>query len=142
MRENWWRYGDSNPRPSHCERDALPAELYPQKVDFSISLAKCFFAIPTTPDYALVQVGSKDLVLQCSNVRSSFIIRSIEVSAANFERECDMNWRNLAVLSPCFGAECHHTCRAIALQTLRRDHNNSINGRSKMLMSTMLASTR
>ena len=27
---DWWRYGDSNPRPSHCERDALPAELYPQ----------------------------------------------------------------------------------------------------------------
>ena len=26
-----WRYGDSNPRPSHCERDALPTELYPQE---------------------------------------------------------------------------------------------------------------
>jgi hypothetical protein len=26
---NQWRYGDSNPRPSHCERDALPTELYP-----------------------------------------------------------------------------------------------------------------
>ena len=49
--------------------------------------------------------------------------------SGELERECDMNWRNLA-------------CRAIALQTLRRDHNNSINGRSKMLMSTMLASTR
>ncbi len=26
---NWWRYGDSNPRPTHCERVALPTELYP-----------------------------------------------------------------------------------------------------------------
>ncbi len=27
----WWRRGGSNSRPSHCERDALPAELRPQK---------------------------------------------------------------------------------------------------------------
>ena len=27
----WWRYGDSNPRPRHCERRALPTELYPRK---------------------------------------------------------------------------------------------------------------
>ena len=26
----WWRRGGSNSRPSHCERDALPAELRPQ----------------------------------------------------------------------------------------------------------------
>ena len=26
----WWRWGDSNPRPPHCERGALPAELHPQ----------------------------------------------------------------------------------------------------------------
>ena len=25
-----WRYGDSNPRPRHCERRALPTELYPR----------------------------------------------------------------------------------------------------------------
>ena len=25
----WWRWGDSNPRPLHCERSALPAELHP-----------------------------------------------------------------------------------------------------------------
>jgi hypothetical protein len=25
----WWRRGGSNSRPSHCERDALPAELRP-----------------------------------------------------------------------------------------------------------------
>jgi hypothetical protein len=25
----WWRGGGSNSRPSHCERDALPAELPP-----------------------------------------------------------------------------------------------------------------
>jgi hypothetical protein len=25
----WWRRGGSNSRPSHCERDALPAELLP-----------------------------------------------------------------------------------------------------------------
>ena len=23
----WWTMGDSNPRPPHCERGALPAEL-------------------------------------------------------------------------------------------------------------------
>jgi len=28
----WWRYGDSNPRPSECHSDALPTELYPQTV--------------------------------------------------------------------------------------------------------------
>src|SRR5438067_3861836 len=27
--EEWWRRRGSNPRPSHCERDALPAELRP-----------------------------------------------------------------------------------------------------------------
>lgn len=27
---SWWRYGDSNPRPSECEPDALPSELYPR----------------------------------------------------------------------------------------------------------------
>ena len=27
----WWRGGGSNSRPSHCERDALPAELPPQR---------------------------------------------------------------------------------------------------------------
>ena len=26
----WWRRGGSNSRPSHCERDALPAELRPR----------------------------------------------------------------------------------------------------------------
>ncbi len=29
----WWSGGGSNSRPSHCERDALPAELPPQKQD-------------------------------------------------------------------------------------------------------------
>ena len=27
----WWRGGGSNSRPSHCERDALPAELPPHE---------------------------------------------------------------------------------------------------------------
>jgi hypothetical protein len=27
----WWRRRGSNPRPSHCERDALPTELLPLK---------------------------------------------------------------------------------------------------------------
>ena len=27
----WWSRGGSNPRPSHCERDALPSELRPQQ---------------------------------------------------------------------------------------------------------------
>ena len=26
----WWRRRGSNPRPSHCERDALPTELLPK----------------------------------------------------------------------------------------------------------------
>src|SRR5471032_696793 len=30
-RITWWRGGGSNSRPSHCERDALPAELPPQR---------------------------------------------------------------------------------------------------------------
>src|SRR5215471_3881386 len=30
LREEWWRRGGSNSRPSHCERDALPAELRPR----------------------------------------------------------------------------------------------------------------
>ena len=29
--EQWWRRGGSNSRPSHCERDALPAELRPHE---------------------------------------------------------------------------------------------------------------
>src|SRR5512140_2207085 len=27
----WWSRGGSNPRPPHCERGALPAELRPQR---------------------------------------------------------------------------------------------------------------
>ena len=27
--KKWWRWGDSNPRPSRCERDALPTEPHP-----------------------------------------------------------------------------------------------------------------
>ena len=32
----WWRRGGSNSRPSHCERDALPAELRPRRKGKSI----------------------------------------------------------------------------------------------------------
>lgn len=39
LREKWWRGGGSNSRPSHCERDALPAELPPHASAESI---KCF----------------------------------------------------------------------------------------------------
>src|ERR1041384_7454401 len=35
-----WRYGDSNPRPSHCERDALPTELYPPRQNASTGDAR------------------------------------------------------------------------------------------------------
>ena len=31
----WWRRRGSNPRPSHCERDALPAELRPHAGRYS-----------------------------------------------------------------------------------------------------------
>ena len=27
--KNWWRHGDSNPRPIACKATALPTELYP-----------------------------------------------------------------------------------------------------------------
>ena len=27
---NWWRWQESNPRPSACKADALPVELHPQ----------------------------------------------------------------------------------------------------------------
>src|SRR5215471_8347529 len=37
-KEGWWRRGGSNSRPSHCERDALPAELRPQR---SKIIARC-----------------------------------------------------------------------------------------------------
>src|SRR5882724_8857635 len=33
----WWRRRGSNPRPSHCERDALPTELLPPKMARNIS---------------------------------------------------------------------------------------------------------
>src|SRR5580692_1788154 len=33
----WWRRRGSNPRPSHCERDALPTELLPLKRARNIS---------------------------------------------------------------------------------------------------------
>ena len=32
--EGWWSRQDSNLRPSHCERDALPTELRPQPIHF------------------------------------------------------------------------------------------------------------
>src|ERR1700689_4258141 len=33
----WWRRRGSNPRPSHCERDALPTELLPPKMARNLS---------------------------------------------------------------------------------------------------------
>ena len=35
----WWRRGGSNSRPSHCERDALPAELRPHLLDSSAKMS-------------------------------------------------------------------------------------------------------
>ena len=32
----WWRWGDSNPRPLHCERSALPTELHPHVIGPSL----------------------------------------------------------------------------------------------------------
>ena len=29
--KGWWSRGESNPGPSHCERDALPSELRPPR---------------------------------------------------------------------------------------------------------------
>lgn len=37
-----WRYGDSNPRPRHCERRALPTELYPRNRVENITLGEFF----------------------------------------------------------------------------------------------------
>src|ERR1700726_704585 len=38
----WWRRRGSNPRPSHCERDALPTELLPRKRARNISSKQPF----------------------------------------------------------------------------------------------------
>ena len=38
--KNWWSRGGSNSRPSHCERDALPAELWPHGAEYAASLAR------------------------------------------------------------------------------------------------------
>src|ERR1041384_4116736 len=35
---SWWSRQDSNLRPSHCERDALPTELRPHSPDFERSM--------------------------------------------------------------------------------------------------------
>src|SRR4051794_21013949 len=40
----WWRGGGSNSRPSHCERDALPAELPPHNGNYFSALADGFDA--------------------------------------------------------------------------------------------------
>ena len=48
---NWWRGGGSNSRPSHCERDALPAELPPQTA--------AHYSSRHSPD-ALVAIGMRD----------------------------------------------------------------------------------
>ena len=34
---NWWRHGDSNPRPIACKATALPTELYPLWLCFDFS---------------------------------------------------------------------------------------------------------
>ena len=36
--EGWWSWGDSNPRPHHCERCALPTELQPQTRSFNATM--------------------------------------------------------------------------------------------------------
>ena len=38
--KNWCSRGGSNSRPSHCERDALPAELRPHDAEYAASLAR------------------------------------------------------------------------------------------------------
>ena len=37
----WWSRGGSNSRPSHCERDALPAELRPHREGGVYSARRC-----------------------------------------------------------------------------------------------------
>ena len=36
--DNWWTRGGSNSWPSHCERDALPAELRALVVNDNVSI--------------------------------------------------------------------------------------------------------
>src|SRR5260370_29022309 len=41
--KRWWTRGDSNPRPPHCERGALPAELlaHEQRKNFNRGARRC-----------------------------------------------------------------------------------------------------
>ena len=69
---NLWRYGDSNPRPSHCERDALPTELYPQYDYFSgyipISKQECCVTIPKNPIDSAAKRSPSQLLRSIPNV--------------------------------------------------------------------------
>ena len=43
----WWTCGDSNPRPSQCECDALPTELQAHKrILFHVEHMECQFWCP------------------------------------------------------------------------------------------------
>ena len=43
--ENWWRVGDSNPRPRRCERRALPTELTPHLKGVSSAHSQYLFSL-------------------------------------------------------------------------------------------------
>jgi hypothetical protein len=47
-RKNWWRHGDSNPRPIACKATALPTELYPHLAAvrrLTLRSVRCFFPV-------------------------------------------------------------------------------------------------
>ena len=63
--ENWWSQGGSNSRPRHCERRALPAELWPHegKRDYT-GVAGCCQAVA----FARGEGGSSRFSRGCGHV--------------------------------------------------------------------------
>jgi hypothetical protein len=63
-RKNWWRHGDSNPRPIACKATALPTELYPHLAAIrriALRSVRCFF--PVASDFVFFVCFS--FVLSC-----------------------------------------------------------------------------
>src|SRR5690606_20842791 len=73
----WWRRGGSNSRPSHCERDALPAELRPHGANSSKASAPIPAVGQGFPGPRFLQTGRYNDGLAYFNPKASLPMTTI-----------------------------------------------------------------
>src|SRR5690242_24223 len=87
--KSWWSGGGSNSRPSHCERDALPAELPPHEEG-------AFYRYDAA---ATIAAGVSRLRASLSAIRASSRLRSAPVVGPPHHGRADHDHRQRQPLS-------------------------------------------